>query len=87
MKLTLVYNQEDFKNQVESIAKQYNIEVDAFKDKSAKALKIKGYYGAKILPFCVIKDKDIEIPFYSDNNDCTIEHIDEVLNRYAERAI
>lgn len=87
MNLILIYNQTDFKNQVESIAKLYNIEVDTFKDKSAKALKIKGYYGAKILPFCVIKDKDIEIPFYSDNNDCTIEHIDEVLNRYAERAI
>ncbi len=87
MNLILIYNQTDFKNQVESIAKLYNIEVDAFKDKSTKALKIKGYYGAKILPFCVIKDKDIEIPFYSDNNDCAIEHIDEVLNRYAERAI
>lgn len=87
MNLILIYNQTDFKNQVESIAKLYNIEVDAFKDKSAKALKIKRYYGTKILPFCVIKDKDIEIPFYSDNNDCTIEHINEVLNRYAERAI
>lgn len=87
MKLTLVYNQEDFKNQVESIAKQYNIEIDTFKDKSVKALKIKGYYGTKLLPFCVIKDNNIEIPFYSDNDDCTIEHINEVVNRYAKRTI
>ena len=87
MKVTLVYNDESFKKQVEDVAKKHNIECDTFKDKSSKATKIKSYYGAKILPFCVIKCNQIEIPFYSDNNDCTIEHIDEILNRYAERAV
>lgn len=87
MQLILIYDSEDFKKQIEDIAKKYNIAYDLFKDKSAKAIKIKGYYGARVLPFCVIKDKEIEIPFYSDNNDCTIEHIDEVINRYAKRNI
>lgn len=87
MRLILVYNNEIFKEQIECVSKKYNISLDTYKYTSSKALKIKNYYGAKILPFCVIKDKNIEIPFYSDNNDCTIEHIDEVLNRYAERAI
>lgn len=63
MQLILIYNSEDFKKQIEGIAKKYNIACDLFKDKSAKAIKIKGYYGAKVLPFCVIKDKEIEIPF------------------------
>lgn len=87
MRLVLVYNNETFKEQIESISKKYNISLDIYKYTSSKALKIKNYYGAKILPFCVIKNKDIEIPFYSDNNDCTIEHIDEVINRYATRNI
>ena len=87
MQLILIYDSEDFKKQIEGIAKKYNITYDLFKDKSSKAIKIKGYYGARVLPFCVFKNKEIEIPFYSDNNDCTIEHIDEVINRYAKRNI
>ena len=87
MQLILIYDSEDFKKQVEDIAKKCNITCDLFKDKSAKAIKIKGHYGTRVLPFCVFKNKEIEIPFYSDNNDCTIEHIDEVINRYAKRNI
>ena len=87
MKLTLIYNQKDFLEQVKSVVKKYTIECDSFKDKSAKAIKIKGYYGTKLSPFCVIKDEQMEIPFYSDNNDCTIEHIDEVINLYAKTTI
>lgn len=87
MQLILIYDSEDFKKQIENIAKKYNITCDLFKDKSTKAIKIKGHYGTRVLPFCVFKNKEIEIPFYSDNNDCTIEHIDEVINRYAKRNI
>lgn len=87
MQLILIYDSEDFKKQIEDIAKKYNIACDLFKDKSTKAIKIKGHYGTRVLPFCVFKNKEIEIPFYSDNNDCTIEHIDEVINRYAKRNI
>ena len=87
MQLILIYDSEDFKKQIEGIAKKYNIACDLFKDKSTKAIKIKGYYGTRVVPFCVFKNKEIEIPFYSDNNDCTIEHIDEVINRYAKRSI
>lgn len=87
MQLILIYDSEDFKKQIEDIAKKYNIACDLFKDKSTKAIKIKGHYGTRVLPFCIFKNKEIEIPFYSDNNDCTIEHIDEVINRYAKRNI
>ncbi len=84
MKLILIYDNNTFKEQVEGISKKYNVSLDNYKHTSTKALKIKNYYGAKVLPFCVFKNKEVEIPFYSDNNDCTIEHIDEILNRYAK---
>ena len=84
MRLILLYDNKIFKEQVEVISKKYNVSLDDYKHTSAKALKIKNYYGARVLPFCVFKNKEVEIPFYSDNNDCTIEHIDEILNRYAK---
>ena len=84
MRLILIYDNESFKKQIESISKKYNVKLDDYKYTSSKALKIKNYYGTRILPFCVFKNKEVEIPFYSDNNDCTIEHIDEILNRYAK---
>ena len=84
MRLILIYDNESFKKQIESISKKYNVKLDDYKYISSKALKIKNYYGTRILPFCVFKNKEVEIPFYSDNNDCTIEHIDEILNRYAK---
>ena len=81
--ITLIYNDTQFKDQIKELAKKYNISIDAFKDKTPKAFKVKGRYGTKLVPFCVYKDSNIEIPFYSEVNDCTIEHIEEILNRYA----
>ena len=81
--ITLIYNDTQFKDQIKELAKKYNISINAFKVKTPKAFKVKGYYGTKLVPFCVYKDGNIEIPFYSEVNDCTIEHIEEILNRYA----
>jgi len=83
MKITLIYSDNNFKEQVEKLAKQYNLSIDSFKDKSPKAYKIKAHYGTKLSPFCVIMQNELEVPFYSDNNDCTIENIKEIINRYA----
>ena len=85
MHLIVVYDDSEFLKAVQEVAKEYNIHVDAFKDKTPKAFKIKGHYGTTLTPFAVVTIKELEIPFYSEVKDCTVEHIKEILNRFYER--
>ena len=84
MHLILVYNNAETKESIETLCKEYGVAIDSFKDKTPKAFKIKGYYGTKLAPFAVFKKDQMEIPFYSDNNDFSVEHIKEILNRHVE---
>lgn len=84
MRLILIYDTKDLEESIKDLCKKYNTHLDSFKDKTAKAFKIKGHYGTKLVPFAVFLNNKIEIPFYSDNNDFSYEHIEEILNRYAK---
>lgn len=82
MRLILIYNTKEQKESIELLCKKYSVYIDSFKDKTPKAYKIKAHYGTKLSPFAVIMVDKAEIPFYSDNNDFSYEHIEEILNRY-----
>lgn len=56
-----------------------------YKEKSA-AYKFKGAYSAKKCPFVVYKDRKHTVPFYSEDNSCTIDNIVEILERYSFKA-
>ena len=84
MKLVLIYDTKELEESIKNLCIKYNTHLDSYKDKTPKAFKIKGYYGTKLVPFAVFLNTEIEIPFYSDNNGFSYEHIEEILNRYAE---
>lgn len=84
MRLILIYDTKELEESIKKLCIKYNIYLDSYKDRTPKAFKIKGYYGTKLAPFAVFFNDKMEIPFYSDNNDFSYEHIEEILNRYAE---
>lgn len=84
MRLILVYNTKELEESIKNLCIKYNTHLDSYKDKTSKAFKIKGYYGTKLVPFAVFLNAEIEVLFYSDNNDFSYEHIEEILNRYAK---
>ena len=84
MRLILIYDTKELEESIKNLCIKYNTHLDSYKDKTPKAFKIKGYYGTKLVPFAVFLNNKIEIPFYSDNNGFSYEHIKEILNRYAE---
>lgn len=84
MRLILIYDTKELEESIKNLCIKYNTHLDSYKDRTPKAFKIKGYYGTKLVPFAVFLDAKIEIPFYSDNNDFSYKHIEEILNRYAK---
>ena len=84
MRLILIYDTKELEESIKNLCIKYNTHLDSYKDRTSKAFKIKGYYGTKLVPFAVFLNTEIEIHFYSDNNDFSYEHIEEILNRYAE---
>ena len=88
MTLELAYNNDilDFKNQLEALAAIYSVTIKAYIEshylEQMKAYRLKGSYSARLVPFVIFKDNNHEIPFYSESNECTLDNISEILNRY-----
>ena len=88
MTLELAYNNDilDFKKQLENLATIYSVTIKAYNEshylEKKKAYRLKGGYSARLTPFALFKDNNHEIPFYSESNECTLDNISEILNRY-----
>lgn len=88
MTIELAYNNDilDFKKQLEDLASNYSVTVKAYNEshylEKKKAYRLKGCYSARLVPFVLFKDNNHEIPFYSESNECTLDNISEILNRY-----
>ena len=89
MTLELAFNNNclDFKNKLDIIVKEfplitYNAYNESYYKDKNKAYKLKGGFSARLAPFAVFKDNNHEIPFYSESNECTLDNISEILNRY-----
>ena len=88
MTLELAYNNDilDFKKQLEDLATIYSVTIKAYNEshylEKKKAYRLKGGYSARLVPFALFKDDNHEIPFYSESNECTLDNISEILNRY-----
>jgi hypothetical protein len=89
MTLELAFNEDclDFKKQLDSLTKQFptisysSYDENHYSDKK-KAYKLKGGYSARMTPFALFKDDTHVIPFYSESDDCNLDNIKEILNRY-----
>lgn len=87
MTIELAYNNSilDFKKQLEDLATNYSVTIKAYNEShylEKKAYRLKGGYSARLIPFVLFKDNNHEIPFYSESNECTLDNISEILNRY-----
>lgn len=88
MTIELAYNNDilDFKKQLENLATNYSVTIKAYNEshylEKKKAYRLKGGYSARLIPFVLFKDDNHEIPFYSESNECTLDNISEILNRY-----
>ena len=88
MTLELAYNNDilDFKKQLEDLATIYSVTIRTYNEshylEKKKAYRLKGSYSARLVPFVISKDNNHEIPFYSESNECTLDNISEILNRY-----
>lgn len=89
MVLELAYNDEcqKFKEQLDHLVQDYPelfyhaYSESHYKEKK-KAYKLKGGFSARMTPFVLFKDNEHTIPFYSESNDCQLDKIKEILNRY-----
>lgn len=77
----------DFKKQVDALVEEFPVlEYGAYNEshykEKKKAYKLKGGYSARETPFALYRDNTHTIPFYSESNDCTLDNIKEILNRY-----
>lgn len=78
---------EDFKSKIANLVTNYpNLIFHAYNEwhykEKKKAYKLKGGYSARMAPFALFKDNTHTIPFYSESDDCTVDNIKEILNRY-----
>lgn len=78
---------EDFRSKIANLVTNYpNLTFYAYNEshykEKKKAYKLKGGYSARETPFALFKDNVHTIPFYSESNDCTLDNIKEILNRY-----
>lgn len=89
MILELAFNNNclDLKKQIDNLVQSFiNLEYKAYNEshykEKKKAYKLKGGYSARLTPFALYKDDIHVIPFYSESNDCNLDNIKEILNRY-----
>lgn len=87
--LEITFNNDclDFRSEIANLVTNYpnlifhTYNESHYKEKK-KAYKLKGGYSARLTPFALFKDNTHTIPFYSESNDCTLDNIKEILNRY-----
>ena len=87
LEITFNNNCLDFRSKIASLVTDHsNLIFHAYNEshykEKKKAYKLKGGYSARLTPFALYKDDIHTIPFYSESNDCTVDNIKEILNRY-----
>lgn len=89
MILKLAYNNQtlSFYEELKKLVEKYNlIELLAYNEDNyatrKEAFKLKACYGTRLLPFMVLSKEDNSVieAFYSDNNSCRLDYLEDVLN-------
>lgn len=89
MILKLAYNNQtlSFYEELKKLVEKYNlVELLAYNEDNyatrKEAFKLKACYGTRLLPFMVLSKEDNSVieAFYSDNNSCRLDYLEDVLN-------